>query len=70
VTLEPSLTGGADSVPAQSVPSATLLSRPQDGLPAMPAALLTLMGVSAAYTANKLVSTQEAATNSSAASQG
>jgi hypothetical protein len=35
------------------------LARPTDGLPAVPAALLTLMGVSAsAYTANKIVNTK------------
>ena len=35
------------------------LARPEDGLPAVPAALLTLMGVSAgAYTANKIVNIQ------------
>jgi hypothetical protein len=39
--------------------AAQLLARPTDGLPPVPAALLTLMGVSAtAYTANKIVSTR------------
>jgi hypothetical protein len=43
--------------------AAQLLSRPQDGLPPVPAALLTLMGVSAAgYTANKIVNTRGVAT--------
>lgn len=43
--------------------AAQLLSRPQDGLPPVPAALLTLTGVSAtAYTANKIVNTQGVAT--------
>lgn len=38
---------------------AQFLARPADGLPPVPAALLTLMGVSAsAYTANKIVSTK------------
>jgi hypothetical protein len=38
------------------------LARPADGLPAVPAALLTLMGVSAtAYAANKVVNTKPAA---------
>jgi hypothetical protein len=38
------------------------LGRPMDGLPAVPAALLTLMGVSAtAYAANKVVNTKAAA---------
>ena len=35
------------------------LARPADGLPAVPAALLTLMGVSASgYAANKIVQTK------------
>jgi hypothetical protein len=39
--------------------AAQFLARPADGLPPVPAALLTLMGVSAsAYTANKIVSTK------------
>jgi len=39
--------------------AAQFLARPEDGLPVVPAALLTLMGVSAsAYTANKIVSTK------------
>jgi hypothetical protein len=38
------------------------LARPTDGLPAVPTALLTLMGVSAtAYAANKVVNTKAAA---------
>jgi hypothetical protein len=38
--------------------AAQFLARPSDGLPPVPAALLTLMGVSAtAYTANKIVNT-------------
>jgi hypothetical protein len=38
------------------------LARPADGLPAVPAALLTLMGVSATtYAANKVVNTKAAA---------
>jgi hypothetical protein len=38
---------------------AQFLARPADGLPPVPAALLTLMGVSAsAYTANKIVNTK------------
>jgi len=39
--------------------AAQFLTRPADGLPPVPAALLTLMGVSAsAYTANKIVNTK------------
>jgi hypothetical protein len=39
--------------------AAQFLARPADGLPPVPAALLTLMGVSAsAYTANKIVNTK------------
>lgn len=39
--------------------AAQFLARPTDGLPPVPAALLTLMGVSAAtYTANKVVNTR------------
>jgi hypothetical protein len=39
--------------------AAQFLSRPQDGLPPVPPALLTLMGVSAtAYAANKIVNTR------------
>jgi hypothetical protein len=39
--------------------AAQFLSRPQDGLPPVPAALLTLMGVSSAgYAANKIVNTR------------
>jgi len=44
-----------------------LLARPADGLPPVPAALLTLMGVSAtAYAANKIVNTQAAVVPSGA----
>jgi len=39
--------------------AAQFLARPAGGLPPVPAALLTLMGVSAgAYTANKIVNTK------------
>jgi len=39
--------------------AAQFLARPADGLPPVPAALLTLMGVSASgYAANKIVNTQ------------
>lgn len=39
--------------------AAQFLARPADGLPPVPAALLTLIGVSAsAYTANKIVNTR------------
>jgi len=39
--------------------AAQFLANPADGLPPVPAALLTLMGVSAsAYTANKIVKTK------------
>ena len=42
--------------------AAQFLASPADGLPPVPAALLTLMGVSAsAYTANKIVNTKGAA---------
>jgi hypothetical protein len=38
---------------------AQVLAQPQNGLPAVPAALLTLMGVSASgYAAKKIVDTQ------------
>jgi len=43
---------------------AQVLAQPQNGLPAVPAALLTLMGVSAAgYTAKKIVDTQGSVPN-------
>ena len=43
-----------------------LLTQPRNGLPPVPAALLTLMGVSAgAYTANKIVDTKGAAPGAS-----
>jgi hypothetical protein len=48
-----------------------LLSAPKNGLPPVPAALLTLMGVSAsAYTANKIVATKGAAPSASQPSAG
>ena len=41
--------------------TAQFLARPADGLPAVPAALLTLIGVSASgYVANKVVNTRGA----------
>ena len=47
---------------------AQVVTQPHNGLPPVPAALLTLMGVSAgAYAANKLVETRGAAPAASAA---
>jgi hypothetical protein len=49
---------------------ALFLARPTDGLPSVPAALLTLMGVSATtYAANKIVNTRGATPNGPAADQ-
>jgi hypothetical protein len=49
---------------------ALFLARPTDGLPPVPAALLTLMGVSATtYAANKIVNTRGATPNGPAADQ-